>query len=1083
MAGAPPQTTGTASAPYGRLIESAASLHERLASARDDADASASRDDLELVRPWLQAFSAGDEPAFLKRLEWDGLSLAAVARAVRSARVVDESGWSAWLPRFASAAQRARDTDAQPAGGQATQGDPGSLPFLELWLPLTRAARAELQRRSGARLAQLGEGALGALEQRLLQEISSVAEQATYERFRAETPQSSAPRGGDESAGRDAYERFVERTLASGMAALFDAYPVLPRMTAVLAETWVAATAELLERLDADRSALGERFAGGAPLGRVDGIEPLGDRHDGGRRVSVLVFAGGQRVVYKPRDVGLEQAFAGFVEWARREGVDLPPAPAVLERTGYGWMQFVAPGEFTIEAEVRRYFSRAGALLCVAHLLCGRDLHMENVVASLEGPQLVDAEMLLHPDTAEAPLQGGADEPQGRPASESCLGSGLLSLLQRDADGGVFDIGGLRGEGGGRAPVARRVWRALGSDAIHFVREPRFEPVLRNRVVLRGEPQRPEQHADAVLSGFAAAYQRLCARREALLAADGPLAAFAGRSVRVLPRTSTQYGALLYVLTSPRYLTSGLRRSFAMDSLNRRFAGAAGRPALWPLLADERRALEQLDVPRFTVDSAETTLVTRSGQRVLGWLRHSGLERLTARIQALGEDDLADQLELLRDALASPVGSRLETAPPQPAPPDGGASAEDRVFVEHARWLGRELLSRAAASAGGLAWRPPPDTGSRRGAGPLHLYDGASGPLLFLSALAAVTREARWTEAARSAVDAIDHAWEAPAGDRALPDGEPLGAASGLASIAYALALSGALLEEPSLLERALAFARLVTPERIAADRRLDVVGGLAGAALGLTAVHELSRQSWLLDRAEACARRLLSAAVRLPEGGTAWASVDGRLLAGMGHGAAGIACALARVGSSSGERQLLDVARSAFAFERALFSPAHRNWPVAGAGGTAPLLMAGWCHGAPGIGLARALAPSLLDDQLLSEIEVAMLTTAEAARQGDDHLCCGRLGRVDALLTAGRTLARSQWTDAARALGGEVADRARAERRFSLPGHEFTCRVFDPGFFKGLSGIGYQLLRLAAPAQVPSVLGWEVPERGGDER
>ncbi len=32
----------------------------------------------------------------------------------------------------------------------------------------------------------------------------------------------------------------------------------------------------------------------------------------------------------------------------------------------------------------------------------------------------------------------------------------------------------------------------------------------------------------------------------------------------------------------------------------------------------------------------------------------------------------------------------------------------------------------------------------------------------------------------------------------------------------------------------------------------------------------------------------------------------------------------------------------------------------------------------------------------------------------------------------------------------------------------------YNPGFFQGASGIGYELLRLAYPDQLPSVLLWE---------
>ena len=56
------------------------------------------------------------------------------------------------------------------------------------------------------------------------------------------------------------------------------------------------------------------------------------------------------------------------------------------------------------------------------------------------------------------------------------------------------------------------------------------------------------------------------------------------------------------------------------------------------------------------------------------------------------------------------------------------------------------------------------------------------------------------------------------------------------------------------------------------------------------------------------------------------------------------------------------------------------------------------------------------------------------------------------------------------------VVDRAVARGHFRLSGPGVDYRVFDPGFFRGLSGIGYVLLRLAAPDRLPSIAGFEPP-------
>jgi lantibiotic modifying enzyme len=233
-----------------------------------------------------------------------------------------------------------------------------------------------------------------------------------------------------------------------------------------------------------------------------------------------------------------------------------------------------------------------------------------------------------------------------------------------------------------------------------------------------------------------------------------------------------------------------------------------------------------------------------------------------------------------------------------------------------------------------------------------------------------------------------------------------------------------------------------------------------------------------------ACGEHLLATQIEAGHGAAAWPSRDGRLLAGFAHGAAGIAYALARLFKITGNENYLEAAAAAHRFERRLFSAVHGNWPVVGAEGDsvsgAPVFMTAWCHGAPGLGLARALALDVMsDEEILAEIGSAVTTTLGAERHSSDHLCCGNLGRADFLLTVGRRLQKSELVDSARAIAGRSAERARERGHFALPSTPFEYRVFAPGFFQGLAGIGYQLLRTAAPSKLPSVLGFEAKLRG----
>ena len=63
-----------------------------------------------------------------------------------------------------------------------------------------------------------------------------------------------------------------------------------------------------------------------------------------------------------------------------------------------------------------------------------------------------------------------------------------------------------------------------------------------------------------------------------------------------------------------------------------------------------------------------------------------------------------------------------------------------------------------------------------------------------------------------------------------------------------------------------------------------------------------------------------------------------------------------------------------------------------------------------------------------------------------------------------------------ARTLISGMLARARRRGHFRLSASGAEYPIVDPGFFSGLSGIGYTLLRLADPRALPSVLAFDTP-------
>jgi lantibiotic modifying enzyme len=296
----------------------------------------------------------------------------------------------------------------------------------------------------------------------------------------------------------------------------------------------------------------------------------------------------------------------------------------------------------------------------------------------------------------------------------------------------------------------------------------------------------------------------------------------------------------------------------------------------------------------------------------------------------------------------------------------------------------------------------------------------------------------------------------------------------------YALSRIGVWLEVPELLDAAGHAALLLTEQRIEADQSFDIIGGSAGALLGLLS---LSRYVWkdeFLQRAVWCGHHLLAHRVPTASGRRAWPAFQSHPLTGFSHGAAGIAYALLRLAEATGDQVWKEAAEEALEFEQALFLPEVGNWPdlreLSEQTGrhASHTAMTAWCHGAAGIGLARLGGLAALDTpQIRADLTVALQTTQKTGLQEIDSLCCGNGGRIDFLVAASQRLKQPHLLEVARQWSSVVIRRSEQRGGFRLLSR-LPRQAYNPGLFQGTAGIGYQLLRVAFPDQVPSVLLWE---------
>lgn len=994
-----------------------------------------------------------------------------------------EPSWQEWLDRVLA--------DGQDEG-VATGGAARGIYFGALTMPLVAQARAGLL----ARLRAIPGGS-GVLDPARLTEQLSVGLVAALDRMvlRTLVVEMERARLAGQLRADDAGERFAE--FADGFARarrrreLLGQYPALARQLAIEAGGWVARSARFAGHLTDNADHVRDVFFDGHAPGMIEDVRPgLGDRHSGGS-VTLVRWAGGLELMYKPRSLALDVHFGQLVAWAGTKGLTYPlHTAASLDLGDHGWMEVVRAQACADEAQRRRFYHRQGSLLALLYLLGANDMHGENLIAVGEHPVLVDLETLVQPKLpggvrGQTPADAAAEEA----AVSSVLAVGLLPQRSPGSrEGGAADVSGLGWAPGQRGPLPVPVIRDARTDMMRVELAAPQLPVPAHRPVAGEAQLRLLDYAPDVLAGFTEAYQ-LCQEHAAELA-EGPLASFRGDRVRVVVRHTAWYAAILSMSFHPDVLRDGLDREQLFDTLWRE---APRSPVLAACAEHERADLWCNDIPLFATATDSTALLDSEQRPVPGLTLTPGIECMLSRLAGLGPEDLARQRWLITTALGttaeaedavSATAPRRSVAAAQPLArrhlaAASGASRADLLSAADA--IGHHLRQTAFREAGSAQWLGiSSPQGTNWSVGPLRadFYNGLTGIALFLGHLGELTGDTAHSELARHTLRTARQQLDDDLAPR-------YGGMAGAGGIIYTLCELARLWDQEDLLEAAGRCARRTAPAA-SDDITFDFVGGSAGTIAGLLALNLMRPSDWLVDQVQACADRLLATAVGTGSG-IGWlprelSQADGAIapIAGFAHGNAGIIAPLFMATDLLGDDRYRHAAAQALAYEQAFYDPSSGTWdqsrcyPELSVGSRLPPQVS-WCRGAAGIGISRLSCLTRAGDQDASHREIdAALAAVSQANARSHCLCHGVAGTLELYLHAAATLGNPRWQLA--------ADQLAARMLASIAKHGWSCgtplNAQTPGLMVGLAGIGYGLLRAADPAHVPSVLALQAVQQ-----
>lgn len=370
----------------------------------------------------------------------------------------------------------------------------------------------------------------------------------------------------------------------------------------------------------------------------------------------------------------------------------------------------------------------------------------------------------------------------------------------------------------------------------------------------------------------------------------------------------------------------------------------------------------------------------------------------------------------------------------------------------HAGWMGWHVTEISGRTTEELAAIGP------------SMYNGSVGVALFLARTNEFVGDELIAETIEGTLRGLEEATER------LYDHRQFGLYTGLGGVAWALAEIAPIVGDARLRARSDELLGHAT-ELAEQNGEIDLLSGRAGL-LVLLARGSASQQA----AAARIASRLVTDSIP-SHGGINWRTNPERThepLAGLSHGAAGIAVGLAEVGVRTTDTHLLDVVVAAIRSENASKDPDSGDWWDHRGETEKPGRMTAWCHGAPGIGLARIRLGDLLGDRLDVADDVATAIDAtlatiptEPTSTGSHSLCHGTFGNLEFLSEA------AEWTGD-RELAAFVEDSVVASLDAADAGFPFRSGArsgrMTPGLMTGAAGIGYALLRRVDPT-IPSVL------------
>ena len=764
----------------------------------------------------------------------------------------------------------------------------------------------------------------------------------------------------------------------------FQSYPVLFRIINTKLDLWSQSISEFLIRLQCDRVLLEEEF-GISRNTHLKSILPSGDTHNNGRSVMIIEFSDGKFVVYKPRSTSLEFGFQEYLNFFNsvNPGLNLR-CINVIDRTSYGWVEFVSFSDHKNESESDIYHFKLGFLTAVVFSLNGVDIFFENLISSGIDPVIIDLETMFH-TSIDVQNEKSPVKALQLLLYDSISGIGILPQPGRGASNSeLFDVSVMGAKKNAQAPYKVNGIENFGRSDMRISEVPGWIHENKSSSENNFAYKRKTQF---LFDGLKLGLNCVMKHRESLALAGGVIdQCFAEAKRRLLVRDTKAYGTLQQDETHPDLLRNQTDREWHWDNL---WSDVLERPSLILFSQSELNQLKQGDIPYFCgeVDSLKITGGDGSIIDLSEIISDNPLQKVKSKLLSLTQEVVNDQARIA----ATTLGLDHLSGITQPIfDPDKGSIENTFAIAKYITSRTKYFQERPWFDT---SYNPVPEAKDvdpvRVGPSDPFLYEGVLGVAMFLHDLWLSSHDKEILDNSMAFAESVFQELET----------ENHYSASGFVGLSSVVYVINRCIEKGnsqfSIFERRLTTLVSKIAEISPEETRLDFLLGTSGIASALIPYVKRTSNKAGISILQDSLNRLREASYSILKATKPVEGMD--YLRGFSHGISGIALSLYRLGEFFKQDDIERLATELVLHEYSLVKAG--QWTDNHSYNGAPLV--GWCHGSAGIALALSTMPKLLlNSQGVKEyFDLAVSNTLAKGVYDSKCLCHGTAGNLLCIL------------------------------------------------------------------------------------